>query len=62
MMLHWSGVDLAERRRGLMRAVAYSTRYGHIPLSEALACSWDFLKRYNEALASIVREENGKAK
>jgi hypothetical protein len=62
LMLHWSKVELAERRRGIMRAVAYTTRYGHVPLSEALSCDWDFLRRFNEALASLVREENAKPK
>ena len=40
--------------------VAYACRYGSIGLEEALRCDTLWLVRFNDALATIVKQENAK--
>ena len=41
-----------------MELVAYSCRYGHIGLAEALNCDRLFLARFSHAVGKIIEQEN----
>jgi hypothetical protein len=49
-------------QRQLWKRIAYTTRYGHIPLREALDMDAETAIFYLEALGELVREENTRPK
>lgn len=60
-IFHCSNTSTEESETRIWRRIAYSTRYGKgVTLSEALHIGTYELLRFNMALDSIVKEENGK--
>jgi len=58
----WSRQNVDEHEGRVWTRLAYATRYGHIPLSEALSLGTHELLQFNDALAEIVRQENAPSK
>lgn len=54
----WSRQSIEGHEARVWRRLAYATRYGHIPLSEALSLGTYELLQFNNALNDIVGEEN----
>ena len=50
--------DPEARTKEIIEGVAFATRYGHVPYSEAMAIDKKDLALYNEALAKMIRQEN----
>jgi hypothetical protein len=55
----WARQNVDEHERRVWTRLAYATRYGHIPLSEALSLGTHELLMFTDALNEIVGQENG---
>lgn len=51
-------LDIGYLRRENMKKIAYACRYGHQDITEIVALDGYALRDFNDALTSIVEEEN----